>query len=246
MSEGSAEGDKRHRAHLESRVREGAVWQLWDEARSLKEETWSLPRLPGPGRPLSPGGGPCVSPSARCHGALSARVWWAGRCRMLSRQAGVSHLLVPPSPHFRKLGASAFLWPRFGQTSQNDLVWAPHSLLNPHSSLILRAHAPSLGLQSTPPTLPPPPTEPAASSPAYCMQSAAGETLAASSAPASASMCRFMPVSRAPHGDVEVPGQGEPVLLSPSRPEWSAKCYEPLMPKELPAAGWDTHPSGQY
>lgn len=78
------------------------------------------------------------------------------------------------------------------------------------------------------------------------MQSAAGETLAASSAPASASMCRFMPVSRAPHGDVEVPGQGEPVLLSPSRPEWSAKCYEPLMPKELPAAGWDTHPSGQY
>lgn len=222
------------------------MWQLWDEARSLKEETWNLPRLPGPGRPLSPGGGPCVSPSARCpRGPF--RPGLVGRPLPHAQPAGwglpPTRPPQPPLPEAGRLSLSlAPFWADFPERLGVGSTLTPKSALLPDS----QSPRPLLGFTIHPPPYPHPrQSQQPAALPTACSL-LPGRPWRPAQPPPQRACAALSPVSRAPHGDVEVPGQGEPVLLSPSRPEWSAKCYEPLMPKELPAAGWDTHPSGQY
>lgn len=212
----------------------------------MKEEKWNLPRLPSPGHQLSPGDSTASHSLHGARRALSAQVWWAGHrwgglCLMLSQQAGVSHLPCSHQPPLPEAGFFSFslalFWADFperlsvGSTLTSKSAFLPDSQ-SPH---------PFLGLVIHPPP-PPTPTEPAAGSPAYCSLPL-GRPWPGQLWPQHACAALLL-VSRAPHWDVEVPGQGEQVLLSPSGPEWSAKCFEPLMSKELRAAGWDPHPSG--
>lgn len=114
-----------------------------------------------------------------------------GGCSVLlpAERLGSPIYLVLSSLHFLKLGSSAFLLPRFGQTSQNDLAWvlltaSLHLLLNPHPSpmgqtspflnpcpfwglvTLHLSRSPVLLLWLLPDCPAPPPTEPAVLPPA--------------------------------------------------------------------------------